>query len=99
MDDFKAFRQKRGISRVHLDVVRRGSAHLKADGLAHDKSDGLGFGLAHSGGGLGAALCFVEIFVRLCSALHKHTYVAFLFMFCRHPRHAFLLRVMVTNTT
>jgi hypothetical protein len=67
---------KRRVSCVHLDVVRRGAAHLKADSLAHDEGHGLGFGFAHGGGGLGAPLCFVKIFVRLCCAQHKRIYVA-----------------------
>jgi hypothetical protein len=65
LDDFKAFRQQRCVAFVKLDVVARCRAHLQTDSLTHDEGHGLGFGFAHSCGGEGAALGFMEKFVRL----------------------------------
>ena len=92
LNNFKAFGQKRGIACVHLNVVAAGAAHFQANGLAHDEGHGLGFRLAHSLRGHGAALCLVEKLVTLCCRQHKRTYVAQRFMWrsrrdlCRDER-------------
>ena len=51
---------KRRVSGVHLDVIAGGGSHLQANGLADDEGHGLGFGLAHGGGGHGAPLGLVQ---------------------------------------
>jgi hypothetical protein len=64
LDDLKAFRQQGCVALVKLDVVARCRAHLQTHGLTHDEGHGLGFGFAHGGGGDGAALGFMQQFVR-----------------------------------
>ncbi len=48
LDVLQALRQKLGLTLVKLDVVLGCCAGLKADGVTHDKRNGLGFGLADS---------------------------------------------------
>ena len=63
LDNFKAFRQQYSVAVVKLDVVGGSGAGLESDGFAHDKGDGLGFGLPHNFGYRRAAVGLVQHFV------------------------------------
>ena len=62
------------------DVVGKGAAGFKTNGLAEHESHGFGLGLADGFGGEGAALSPVQHYVALCCRQHKATYVAQRFM-------------------
>jgi hypothetical protein len=53
---------------VEVDIVGGCPTCAEADGLADDKGDCFSFGLANGFGCRGALLCFMQEFVRLCSA-------------------------------
>jgi hypothetical protein len=64
LNHFQALGQKCGVAVVQVNVIGGCPSGFEADGLANDEGDCLGFRLAYSLGGCGAAFCLVQHFVR-----------------------------------